>query len=116
MSRTREENRKLAVCVRRRATEKELRLSAGYIKTKEEYERAGAAYLGTLGSAAKAGYYTVAGCGQIGLPVTDAELMQVKYFAMFADCYSDQCLLLPDGSRRRPCLPVFFRPKKYEKN
>ena len=31
--------------------------------------------------------------------------------SMFVDCYAYQCLPQPDGTRCRPCLPVFFRQK-----
>ena len=84
MSRTREENRKLAVCVRRQKADKELRVSAGYVKPKKEYANTGATYVGSLGTAAKAGYYTIAGCARMGQPVTKAELTNIQHFAMFS--------------------------------
>lgn len=95
--------------VRRNTAEKELRMAQGYIKTKEDYEAAGAVYIGSLGAAFKVGYYTIAGCDRMRQPVTEAELAGIKHFAMFADCYADQCIVTPDGKKRRPCLPVFYR-------
>lgn len=97
--------------VRRRTAEKELRLSNGYIKTKEEYGATGATYLGSLGQATKAGYYTIAACQRREQPVQPEELQTIQHFAMFADCYADQCLIV-DGQKRRPCLPVFYREEK----
>lgn len=94
--------------IRRRTAEKELRLAEGYVLTKEEYEAQGAAYMGSLGQAAKAGYFTPAGCERLNAPVTSDELSNIKYFAMFADCYQDQTIKR-DGRSRRPCLPVFPR-------
>lgn len=95
----------------RRTAEKELRLSDEYIKTKEEYEATGATYLGSLGQAAKAGYYTIAACQRCGQPVQSEELQAIQHFAMFADCYADQCLIV-NKKKRRPCLPVFYREEK----
>ena len=95
--------------IRRRTAEKELRLAEGHILLREEYETQGAKYMGSLGMAAKAGYYTPAGCERQGAPVTEEELADITHFAMFADCYQDQCLKDANGQSRRPCLPVFFR-------
>lgn len=94
--------------IRRRTAEKELRLSDGYVKTKEEYIGTGATYHGSLGQAAKAGYLTIAACQRLGRPVQPSELADIQHFAMFVDCYSDQCLIV-NGRKRRPCLPVFYR-------
>ena len=96
--------------IRRRAAEKELRLAAGYVKTRDEYEAQGAKSMGTLGMALKGGYYTPAGCERLGEPVKEEEFAKIEYFAMFADCYQDQCIS-KDGNMKRPCLPVFFRQK-----
>ena len=39
--------------IRRRTLSKELRLSQGYVKTKEEYESQNVKYMGSVGAAAK---------------------------------------------------------------
>ena len=95
--------------IQRRRAEKELRLAEGYILTREAYETRGARYMGPLSMAAKAGYYTPAGCARLGAPVTPEELANIGYFAIFADCYPDQMLQDGDGNLCRPCLPVFYR-------
>ncbi len=95
--------------IRRRTTEKELRLAEGYVLTREEYEEQGAKYMGSLGMAAKAGYYTPRGCERLGAPVTEGELANIKHFAVFMDCYQDQTIKGEDGHAHRPCLPVFYR-------
>lgn len=41
--------------IRRRTLSKELRLSQGYVKTKEEYESQNVKYMGSVGAAAKQG-------------------------------------------------------------
>ena len=94
--------------IRRRTAEKELRLAEGYVLTRKEYEARGAKYIGTLGQAAKAGYYTPAGCERLGMPVSEAEFKHIHYFAMFINCYQDQTIKR-DGHSCRPCLPVFSR-------
>ena len=94
--------------VKRMTSEKELRLAAGHVKTRDEYEAQGAKYMGSLGMAAKAGYYTPAACERLGCPVSEQELENIEFFAMYADCYTDQCIE-QDGHLYRPCLPVFYR-------
>lgn len=94
--------------IKRKTTEKELRLAAGHIKTRDEYEAQGARYMGTIGIAAKAGYHTPAGCERLGYPVSDQEFENVEYFAMYVTCYQDQCIKR-HGHSYRPCLPVFYR-------
>ncbi len=94
--------------IRRRTAEKEFKLAEGHVLTREEYEELGAIYMGSLGMAAKAGYHTPAGCERLKAPVTEDEFNNITHFAMFADCYQDQCLQR-DGHARRPCLPVFSR-------
>ena len=101
--------------IRRRSLEKELRLSQGYIRTKEDYESRKVKYMGTVGAAAKQGYFTVAACERKGFPVSQDELQHIQYFAMLVDCYADQCITDEAGSKRRPCLPVFYR-EEAEKN
>ena len=94
--------------IRRSWEEKELQLAQGCIKTKEEYEAAGAAFMGSLGQAAKANYLTPAACQRRGRPVTAEEMENIRHFAVFANCYTDLCIVV-NGQRKRPCLPVFFR-------
>ena len=48
--------------IRRRTLSKELRLSQGYVKTKEEYEGQNVKYMGSVGAAAKQGYFNIAAC------------------------------------------------------
>lgn len=95
--------------IRRRTFDKELRLSEGYIKTKEAYTESGAVYMGSVGAAAKQGYRTIAACERLGVPVSNEELQQIKCFAMMVDCYQDQCIIDEVGCKRRPCIPVFYR-------
>ena len=99
--------------IRRRVTEKEFRLAEGHVFTREEYEEQGAIYMGSLGMAAKAGYHTPAGGERLKAPVTEDEFNNITHFAMFVDCYQDQCLQR-EGHTRRPCLPVFSRPRTGE--
>jgi len=47
-------------------------------------------------------------------PVSDEEFTGVRYFAMFKDCYQDNCIL-DNGKFVRPCLPVFYRGKQEQK-
>lgn len=65
--------------------------------------------IGTVGTAARQGYYTIAACVRKQIPVTDEELRSISHFAMLADCYTDQCIIDQAGRKHRPCLPVFFR-------
>ena len=92
--------------IRRRTLSKELRLSQGYVKTKEEYESQNVKYMGSVGAAAKQGYFTIAACERKGVPVSQDEL---------ADCYVDQCITDETGSKRRPCIPVFYREQEENK-
>lgn len=94
--------------IRRRTEEKELRMSREYVLSKDEFLALGAEYLGSLGKAAKQGYYTARSCECMGVPVTDDEWAHIEHFAMYKDCYDDLCLLR-HGARVRPCLPVFYR-------
>jgi len=98
--------------IRRRTLSKELRLSQGYVKTKEEYESQNVKYMGSVGAAAKQGYFTIAACERKGVPVSQDELQNIRYFAMLADCYVDQCITDETGSKRRPCIPVFYREQE----
>ena len=70
--------------IRRRTLSKELRLSQGYVKTKEEYESQNVKYMGSVGAAAKQGYFTIAACERKGVPVSQDELQNIRYFAMLA--------------------------------
>lgn len=97
--------------IRRNTAEKELRLAQGHVFTRSEYEARGAQYMGTVGEAAKLGYYTPAGCDRLGAPVSESEFSDIKCFAMLKDCYQDQTIK-EDGRRKRPCLPVFYRETK----
>ena len=76
--------------IRRRTLSKELRLSQGYVKIKEEYESQNVKYMGSVGAAAKQGYFTIAACERKGVPVSQDELQNIRHFAMLADCYVDQ--------------------------
>ena len=50
-----------------------------------------------------------------GVPVSQDELQNIRYFAMLADCYVDQCITDETGSKRRPCIPVFYREQEENK-
>ena len=91
--------------IRRRTLSKELRLSQGYVKTKEEYESQNVKYMGSVGAAAKQGYFTIAACERKGVPVSQDELQNIRYFAMLDET----------GSKRRPCIPVFYREQEESK-
>lgn len=93
--------------IRHRTQEKEIRLSSELVMTKEEVLAFGGTYRGSLGEAAKNGFYTVRSCELMGQPVTDEEFKNCKDFAMFKDCYMEYCI-----GNKRPCLPVFYREKK----
>ena len=95
--------------LRRRTADKELRLAGDYVRTKEAYEAAGAAFLGSVRAAAELGYFTPAACARKRLPVTAQEWESITHFAMLTDCYADQCITDRAGAKRRPCLPVFPR-------
>lgn len=98
--------------IRHRTQEKEIRLSGELVMTREAWEQHGAVYHGSLGTAAKEGWYTVRNCELMGVPVTEDELQSCKDFAMFKDCYDEHCLKNSAGKKVRPCLPVFRRSKK----
>ena len=89
--------------IRRRTLSKELGLSQGYVKTKEEYESQNVKYMGSVGAAAKQGYFTIAACERKGVPVSQDELQNIRYF-------TDET-----GSKRRPCIPVFYREQEENK-
>lgn len=93
--------------IKERLQAKEFRLSGNLVMTKDEWLKRGATYRGTLGQAAKLGFYTIRACEKIGQPVTETERANCKDFALYADCYMYYCI---DG--KRPCLPVFFREIK----
>ncbi|MGN0817708.1 MAG: hypothetical protein ACI4L9_01950, partial [Candidatus Coproplasma sp.] len=76
---------------------------------REEWEKRGGVYHGSLGTAAKNNWFTVRSCELMGLPVTEEELKNCKDFAMYKDCYVDFCISIGNGKRVRPCLPVFYR-------
>lgn len=101
----------LETLIRHRTERKELRLSGELVMTRTAWEQRGGVYRGSLGPAAKAGWYTVRECARMGVPVTETEFNNCKDFAMFKDCYTDYCLE-ENGKRVRPCLPVFYREKE----
>lgn len=90
--------------IRRRTEAKEIRLSGNLAMTKEQWEQRGGIYRGSIGTAARTGYYTVRGCERLGFPVSDEEFKTCNDFAMFVDCYVEFCI-----NGKRPCLPVFYR-------
>jgi len=102
---------KVDTLIRHRSEEKEIRLSGELVMTKEAWEQRGAVYHGSLGAAAKESWYTVRNCELMGLPVTEEEFSACKNFAMYQDCYAENCIVV-DGKQKRPCLPVFYRDKK----
>lgn len=90
--------------IRLRTQEKEIRLSGSLVMTKEQWEERGGIYRGSIGTAARTGFYTVRACERLGFPVSDEEFKTCNDFAMFVDCYMKFCI-----ERKRPCLPVFYR-------
>lgn len=98
----------LETLIRHRTEKKEIRLSGKLAMTKTAWEQRGGIYHGSLGTAAKSGWYTVRVCERKGVPVTEEEFKNCKDFAMFKDCYTEYCLK-ENGKQFRPCLPVFYR-------
>lgn len=94
--------------IRDRTEKKELRLSRDLVLSREEWLLRGGIYRGSLGNAAREGFYTARECERMGLPVTDEEFLVVKDFAMFKNCYTHNCLVR-ENKKVRPCLPVFKR-------
>lgn len=97
--------------IKHRTEDKEILLSGELVMTKAAWEQRGGTYHGTLGNAFKESWYTVRRCKLMGLPVTEEEFKTCKDFAMFQDCYAENCIVI-DGKQKRPCLPVFYRDKK----
>lgn len=97
--------------IRRRTEAKELRMSGNLVLSRQDWLARGGVYRGSLGEAAKIGYYTVRVCEKLGQPVTAEEMQTVENFAEFKTCYSDFCIE-QNGKKVRPNLPVFFRVKK----
>lgn len=95
--------------IRRITEEKELKMSGDLVLSRKEWIARGGVYRGSLGDAAKLGYYTVRVCEKLGQPVTSEEMLLAKDFAEFKTCYADSCLMQDDGTKVRPNLPVFFR-------
>lgn len=97
--------------IRHRTQDKEIRLSGDLVMTKDEWEQRGGTYHGSLGNAAKEGWYTVRNCERMGLPVTETEFQSCEDFAMYKDCYAENYIVV-DRKQKVPCLPVFFRDKE----
>lgn len=97
--------------IKHRTEKKEIRMSGELVMTKEEWLNRGGTYRGSIGTAARAGYYTVHSCELMKQPVTAEELANCKDFAMYKGCYMENCL----KGGKRPCLPVFFREKEPDK-
>ena len=87
-----------------RTNKKEIEMSGDLVLTKDQWEQRGGIYRGSLGTAARTGFYTVRACVKLGFPVSDEEFKTCNDFAMFVDCYMEFCI-----GRKRPCLPVFYR-------
>lgn len=96
--------------IRKLTMAKDLRMAKGHVMTKDQFAATGATYRGTLGEAARAGYYTARACEKMGQSVTDAEWADIQNFGMMMDCSVTYCLPV-NGKRRRPCVPVFWRAK-----
>lgn len=94
--------------IRERTEAKELRMASGLVMTKEQWLARGATYRGSLGTAARGGYYTPRVCEKMGQAVSEEEMSACQDFAMFKTCYTEHCIIV-DGKSRKPCLPVFFR-------
>ena len=59
--------------IKHRTQEKEIRRSGELVMTKLAWEQRGGIYHGSLGTAAKSGWYTVRVCALKGVPVTEEE-------------------------------------------
>ncbi len=103
----------LETLIRHRTQKREIRLSGDLVMSKAAWERRGGTYRGSLGKAAKSGWFTVRSCECMGKPVSEEEFKSCKDFAMFKDCYQEYCIG-ENGKDVRPCLPVFFREKDNE--
>lgn len=96
--------------IRHRTEKKEIRFSGDLAMSRTAWERRGGIYHGSLGTAAKSGWYTVRSCELMKQPVSAEEFAACKDFAMFKDCYIEYCIE-ENGKNVRPCLPVFYRIK-----
>ncbi|MDE6442777.1 MAG: hypothetical protein K2L12_08525 [Clostridia bacterium] len=96
--------------IRHRTQEKEIRLSGALAMSKKAWEQRGENYRGSLGTAAKSGWYTIRSCKLMKQPVSAEEFAACKDFAMFKDCYQEYCII-ENRKNVRPCLPVFYRDK-----
>ena len=92
-----------------RTQKKEIRLSGDLVMTREEWEKRGGIYHGTISQARKEGYCTVRCCELLGEPVTDEELKECKDFAMYKGVYAEYMICIDTGKKVCPCLPVFYR-------
>lgn len=101
----------LRTIIKDRTQKKELRLSGSLVMSRTAWEQRGGIYHGSIGTAAKSGWYTVRGCQLLSKPVTETEFNKCKDFAMFKDCFQEYCIA-EGGKNVRPCLPVFFRGVK----
>lgn len=101
------------VIITKRTIEKDLRMSEGYIMTKEEWLSRGATYRGSVGEAAKSRYFTVRQCEKMKLPVSQEELCESQNFAVMKN-NAGNWLTRSDGTRTFPCIPVFYRSEESE--
>lgn len=97
--------------IRHRTQAKEIRLSGNLCMSRTAWEQRGGIYRGSLGTAAKSGWYTVRSCELMQQPVTAEEFAACKNFAMYKDCYDEYCIK-ENSKKVRPCLPVFYREKE----
>lgn len=91
-----------------RTIEKDLRMSGELIMTKDEWLARGATCRGSVGKAAKSGYFTVRQCAKMKQPVSQEEFCNVRDFAVMKN-NAGHWLKRSDDTRTFPCIPVFYR-------
>ena len=93
-----------------RTVAKDLKMSGDLVFSKDEWLARGGIYCGTVGTAARSGYFTVRQCEKMGKSVMLEEFAGCRYFAMLMNGDRRYCLKRGD-KYVRPCVPVFYRGK-----
>ena len=95
--------------IEHRTQSKEIRLSGELCMTREQWQKKGGIYHGTISQASKEGYYTVRRCELMGEPVSSDEFQRCKDYAMFKGVYVENMIQITPSVKVCPCLPVFYR-------
>ena len=95
-----------------RTQAKEIRLSGELCLTREQWQKKGGIYHGTISQASKEGYYTVRRCELMGEHVSSDEFQRCKDYAMYKGVYVENMIQVSSSEKVCPCLPVFYRGKR----